>query len=144
MQTFTEKFLTPQKEALTIDRVNNKRQEPEEFIQFHVHTSAINLNEYLFYDNTYESDHELSNAQRHMYRFPKSNLALSEGDVIRVYTQEPTPATRKGAHVHDKGLNVHYYNFYWGLKHDIWNNDGDKATLLHVRVADIKPVSAQS
>ena len=64
-----------------------------------------------------------NNKHRHIFIFP--DLVVAEGDFIWLYTKNGS----YGTHKNTSGTNTH--KIYWGLKNHIWNNEGDKAYLMH-------------
>jgi hypothetical protein len=124
--------------ALLIERVSNPKEDFKEFIQFRVMRDGVHLHDYLFYDNTYGDDkHGLSNVHRHMFRFPKYDYELKKGMCVRVYTRD---RAYKGNVTLDQKSKDTCLAFFWGMGKDIWNNDGDKATLLYVKDVDRESV----
>lgn len=53
------------------------------------------------------------------------NLMVKKGDFVWLYTK----AGKYHTHSNDVGTITH--NIYWGLDVHVWNNDGDKAYLIH-------------
>ena len=84
---------------------------------------ACNLNEYIVLDTTYDEDGIVSNKHRHVYIMPDINV--NEGDFIWLYTKNGT------YHTHNNVSKTITHNIYWGLDIHVWNNDGDKAYLIH-------------
>ena len=84
---------------------------------------ACNLNEYIVLDTTYDEDGIVSNKHRHVYIMPDINV--NEGDFIWLYTKNGT------YHTHNNDSKTITHNIYWGLDIHVWNNDGDKAYLIH-------------
>lgn len=84
---------------------------------------ACNLNEYIVLDTTYDEDGIVSNKHRHVYIMPDINV--NEGDFIWLYTKKGT------YHTHNNKSKTITHNIYWGLDIHVWNNDGDKAYLIH-------------
>lgn len=86
-----------------------------------------NLMSFIVFDSTYE-DNEISNLHRHSYMFP--NQKVKANDYVLLYTKD--------------GENNNYSNrggsttweYYWGLDVNVWNEDGDKVTI--VKIAEIK------
>lgn len=84
---------------------------------------ACNLNEYIVFDTTFDEDGIVSNKHRHVFIMP--NVSVNEGDFIWLYTRQGT------YHTHNNKSNTITHNIYWGLNINVWNNDGDKAYLIH-------------
>ena len=82
-----------------------------------------NLREYIVLDTTYDEEGIVSNKHRHVFIFP--NINVNEGDFIWLYTREGR------YHTHNNNSNTITHNIYWGLDIRVWNNDGDKAYLIH-------------
>lgn len=85
--------------------------------------SKCNINSYILFDTTFDESGIVSNKHRHLFVFP--NLVVEEGDFIWLYTKSGT----YGTHTNTSGTITH--NFFWGVKNHIWNDDGDKAYLMH-------------
>lgn len=85
--------------------------------------SKCNINSYILFDTTYDERGIVSNKHRHIFIFP--DLVVAEGDFIWLYTKNGS----YGTHKNTSGTNTH--KIYWGLKNHIWNNEGDKAYLMH-------------
>ena len=96
-----------------------------EYIILHV-LQPTNLEDLLIFDNTYTAAGKLSNLQPHMFRFPARQVLA--GDRILLFSQE-APTGQILPNGPGQG-NTHYFS--WGLDHTIWNNDGDKATLVRI------------
>lgn len=82
-----------------------------------------NLNEFIVLDTTYDEDGIVSNKHRHVYVMP--DIDVEEGDFIWLYTCRGNYATHKN----DSKTITH--KLYWGLEINVWNNDGDKAYVIH-------------
>ncbi|MGC4038409.1 MAG: hypothetical protein QM764_20765 [Chitinophagaceae bacterium] len=82
-----------------------------------------NLNEYILLDTTYKNG-QLSNKDRHPYLFPDQKV--KKGDVVVLLTKKGINTTESKAN----GSVIYF--FYWGLDSNVWNNDGDSASLLHI------------
>lgn len=82
-----------------------------------------NLNEYIVLDTTYDEEGIVSNKNRHVYVMPDINV--NEGDFIWLYTHEGS------YHTHKNDSNTITHNIYWGLDIYVWNNNGDKAYIIH-------------
>lgn len=82
-----------------------------------------NLNEYIVLDTTFGESGIVSNKHRHVYIMPDINV--NEGDFIWLYTK------KGNYHTHNNDSNTTTHNIYWGLDTHVWNNDGDKAYLIH-------------
>ncbi|CAD0004787.1 hypothetical protein [Flavobacterium chungangense] len=82
------------------------------------------IGEFLVLDTTYSSNGTVSNKVRHPFWFPDQKV--KKGDWVTLYTKEGSSRSLK-----NPDGTIHYL-FYWGLKSNVWNNDGDCALLLHV------------
>ena len=85
--------------------------------------STCNINSYILFATTYEANGIVSNKFRHLFIFP--DLVLEEGDFIWLYTKPGV----YGTHTNTSGTKTH--KLYWGVQSHIWNNDDDKAYLMH-------------
>lgn len=98
----------------------------EERIIVDVLEDINDLGHYILFDTTYDDKGKKSNKHRHSYFFP--NGSVKKNEVIMIYTKSgkdilsPNPST--------KGTKLYY--IYWGLDICVWNNDKDKALLVHV------------
>lgn len=117
---------------------SNPKYDKEEYVIFKIQRDDIDLNDYLFYDNTYNDDHHLSNRQRHMYRFPKGINNVKRGQIVRVFTGRPEghEDAKNWRSVDKDSFDRVRYNFYWGIDHNVWNKTGDKITLVCVKDID--------
>jgi hypothetical protein len=89
--------------------------------------------EYIYLVNSGENDVQLRHwkivdrGRDHTYRF--DSLYLSPGDSIRLHTgqgDDGAPTCEEG-----KPCPKHaHYDLYWDLDNYVWNNDGDRATLI--------------
>lgn len=85
--------------------------------------AKCNLNNYILFDTTYDENGVVSNKFRHLFVFP--DLVVEKGDFIWLYTKSGV----YGTHFNVSKTITH--KLYWGVKSHIWNNEGDKAYLLH-------------
>ena len=85
--------------------------------------AKCNLNEYVLFDSSYDENGIISNKHRHLFLFP--NLVIEAGDFVWLYTKSGTYGT------HSNVSNTITHKLYWGIKNHVWNNEGDKAYLLH-------------
>lgn len=85
--------------------------------------SKCNLNNYIIFDTTFTENGILSNKHRHLFVFP--NLIVNEGDYIWLYSNIGSYGTHRNI---SKTIT---HKLYWGMENHIWNNEGDKAYLLH-------------
>lgn len=82
-----------------------------------------NLNEYIVLDTTYDEDGIVSNKHRHVFVMP--DIEVNGGDFIWLYTHHGD------YHTHNNKSQTITHNIYWNLDINVWNNDGDKAYLIH-------------
>lgn len=94
-------------------------------------TKSCNINWYVLFDSTYESDGTPSNLWRHLYIFP--DLEVEEGDFIWLYTKKGQNRQR----TNNSQTTTH--ELFWGLGNTIWNN-GVTHDVAHL----IKYVDSQS
>lgn len=85
--------------------------------------NECNLNEYIVLDTTYNEEGVISNRLRHVYIMP--DIKVNKGDFVWLYTHTGD------YHTHKNDSNTTTHNIYWGLDINIWNNEGDKAYLIH-------------
>ncbi len=87
--------------------------------------TTVNLANYMILDATYLPDGKLSNKARHVYWF-KSKI-VNANDTIVLYTKNGQPSETKNTN----GSTSHF--LFWGLDSSVWNNTGDKATLVDIK-----------
>lgn len=104
-------------------RIGNKGEE-KEFILFHA-VDDCNLHNYLIHDDTFDSDGELSNKLRHMYRFP--SVSVKKGEYVALYVKESGQYS-KGTYKKEHPCHI----LYWGASTNIFNQDGDNLYLLAI------------
>jgi hypothetical protein len=93
-------------------------------------TGSTNLSGYAIIDRTFDNSTELSNEFRHIFIFPK--LQIADGDWVRLYTGKGTYGKQKA-----NGSTAYVHNFYWGSGTCVWNNTGgDIATLLEIKLVN--------
>lgn len=85
--------------------------------------NKCNLNEYIVFDTTFDEEGIVSNKHRHVYVMP--DIEVNTGDFVWLYTKEGKYHTHK-----NDSLTI-THNIFWGLNIHVWNNDGDKAILIH-------------
>ncbi len=85
----------------------------------------VNLANYMLLDATYLPDGKLSNKARHVHWF-KSKI-VNANDTIVLYTKKGQPSEQKNAN----GTTSHF--LHWGLDSSVWNNTGDRATLIEIK-----------
>lgn len=87
---------------------------------------------YMVMDNTYNDNGSLSNTHRHVFIFP--DVAVEEGNIVRLYTRKGTVFSKKGTFGEKEVL---YHNFYWGMDEgcSVWNQKEDTPYLIHFDVS---------
>ncbi len=98
---------------LEITKINGKGNAKEEYVILKANQKT-NLRNFILLDNSYKYE-TLSNIFRHAYWFP--SIDVSAGDTVWLYT---------GTGTDTKDI------LHWGSDHAIWNDSGDKATLLKI------------
>lgn len=86
-------------------------------------TENCNLNSFILFDTTYDENGIVSNKHRHVFVFP--DLDVKKGDFVWVYTKRGV----YGTHVNTSSTTTH--KLYLNLDTQIWNNNGDKAYIVH-------------
>lgn len=86
-------------------------------------SKGTQLNDYAFYDCTYDREGNPTNVWRHFFRFPKHEM--KEDGYICVYTQSGTGyATMKGSRI---------LTYRMGLAENILNKAGDEVHVIKIR-----------
>lgn len=86
-------------------------------------SKGTQLNDYAFYDDTYDGEGNPSNLWRHFFRFP--NHEMKEDGYICVYTQSGNSfATMNGNRI---------LTYRMGLDRNILNEDGDTVHVIKIR-----------
>lgn len=86
-------------------------------------SKGTQLNDYAFYDSTYDNDKNPSNVWRHFFRFPKHKM--DEDGYICVYTKPGTGYAMMG------GKRILTYRM--NLKDGILNKGGDQVSVIKIR-----------
>lgn len=81
-----------------------------------------NTEHYLVFDTTFDGQ-GISNLDRHMFLLP--SLDVKKGDYIRLYTKSGDYSSFLNK------SNTTTHNIYWNLENHVWNNEGDRAFLVH-------------
>ena len=97
-------------------------------------TSNDNIGRYIVLDSTYEASGGISNHFRHVYWFPDQDV--KKGEKVILYT-------KKGIKDYEfkppnKEVNVGTHFFFWGVDHNVWNDNADSVTLIEVADFDFK------
>lgn len=105
-----------------IGEVSNKGTS-NEYITLHI-LQDTNLGDLLLFDATYAPDGSLSNIHRHLYRFKEK--AVNRGDQVQLFTYK--------AHYSIPQFNGQrrIYPLSWEMDAPIWNDNGDRATLVRI------------
>lgn len=115
--------------SLKITRIEKNDSGSSEYIMFRAEED-LQLSSYAVIDTTY-SNAQVSNLNRHFYRFP--NKTVKKGEYVILYTQKGKDFLGK-----TKLSNVCHY-FYWGLAKEILNNDDvESIQVLKVKTIDTK------
>lgn len=109
-----------------------KKGENDEYILFYA-SNDCNLKDYLVHDNTFDSDGDLSNKLRHMYRFNR-NVTIKAGEYVALYTR------KKGEYKVGNLGDAVCHLFYWGLDVSVFNAAGDHLYLLKIAETKRFPV----
>jgi hypothetical protein len=95
------------------------------------------LGDYAIADNTFSEEGDLSNKHVHIFRFPSTKAKT--GDLVFLHTGKAKKLkTPEGETRH---------RFFWNLSTPVWNNDGDRAILLHISqtaAASVPPQATKS
>lgn len=107
---------------LVLKRAGNQPGSGEERLLFWA-SKGTQLNDYAFYDCTYDGDGNPTNVYRHFFRFPKHEM--KEDGYICVYTRPGTGfATMNGSRI---------LTYRMGLDKDILNDGGDCVYVIKIR-----------
>lgn len=105
---------------LKFKKIGNKGKD-NEYILFYAE-GDVSLHNYLIHDDTFDSDGDISNKLRHMYRFPR--ISVKVGQYVALYTK------KTGRYVLGNCGTTPCHIFYWGTNTSIFNQDGDTLYLL--------------
>lgn len=83
---------------------------------------------YVVMDTTFDADGDVSNKGRHAYRFPEKEI--SAGDFVVLYTRAKPNGWSTESVAKDSKTKTHF--FYWGRETTVWNQDGDRCTLMYI------------
>lgn len=86
-------------------------------------TKGTQLNDYAFYDNTYDNEDNPTNVWRHFFRFPKHEM--EEDGYICVYT--------KSGDGYAKINGKRILTYRMGLDNNILNENGDTVYVIKIR-----------
>ncbi|AMQ00949.1 hypothetical protein AY601_4098 [Pedobacter cryoconitis] len=84
------------------------------------------IGNYFVIDSTYLRDGAISNKFRHAFWFP--DQLVKKGEHVLLITGEGNYKYEPANVIIKHGR--HY--FYWDVKSNVWNNDKDSITLLHI------------
>lgn len=119
--------------ALKLHNVTNGKTPNSEYVLLQA-VGATDLSGYAIIDRTFNNDKELSNEFRHIFVFPK--LQIAGGEWVCLYTG-------KGTYYRQVLGDFVFHNFYWGSGTCVWNNDGgDIASLLEIKLVSSVTVPA--
>ena len=99
-----------------------------EFLLFYAEGNC-NLRDYLLHDDTFNSDGELSNKLRHMYRFQRS-VVVKKDEYVALYVKQEGAYKLGTVKINNATFPCHI--FYWGLTNNIFNDNGDHLYLLRI------------
>ena len=116
---------------LKFQKIGEKGKE-DEYILFYAEGDCL-LHNYLIHDDTFDSDGDMSNKLRHMYRFPL--ISVKSGQYVALYTKK-TGSYNLGTYGP-----APCHILYWGTNTSIFNQDGDNLYLLLIsQTAKVKLV----
>jgi hypothetical protein len=115
--------------SLKINIIKNEGDAQQEYVVMAV-LSDCNLGNYALVDTTYAADRSVSNKWRHSFWFP--SLQVQAEDYVYVYTRKGRYEVQPYATPGQKAVNLHL--FFAGSDAAIWNDGGDKATLVQYAV----------
>lgn len=79
---------------------------------------------YLVFDNTFDTNGNISNQNRHLYCLGLT-WDVDDGDLVIIYTKSGNSRRLKRS-----GKNTHKHIYYWGRENTVWNIDADE--IVHV------------
>jgi hypothetical protein len=121
--------------SLKLYSANNASTPDAEFILARAE-GVTNLSGYAIIDRTFTQEDTVSNEFRHIYIFPRTQLA--DGDWVCIYSGTGTNRREKL-----KDSDKYMYFFHWGAGTCIWNNNGgDTASLLEIKLVNSIAVPA--
>lgn len=132
MQSITELFNKEPNNKITMNlkflKIGNKG-EDKEYILFQA-VEDCNLHNYLIHDDTFDSDGELSNKLRHMYRFP--SVSVKKGEFVALHVKQSGKYSKGTYKTALFKTEYPCHILYWGANTNIFNQDGDHLYLLAI------------
>lgn len=121
---------------LYIDEVKNAGEIENECLVLKCYSNDTDWPEnYMVFDQTYDSDGDVSNKVRHCYIFPEKIKSedddsptyhkWSDGDKIELYTRNG-----RNRIVNENGTKV--FKYFWKLGNTVWNADGDVVNFIKI------------
>jgi hypothetical protein len=104
--------------------INNSGDKNSEYFCFRA-AQDCNLGHYMVADNTFDAKGNPSNKLRHVFAFPSHNV--KQNDLIVLWTKDGKNNVGKDT------AGGPQHNFFWNLKENVWNVNGDTAHLIDVR-----------
>lgn len=121
--------------SLEIQKVEYKGDSEKERLVMRV-LADTNTKDYVVMDTTFDTDGEISNIGRRAYKFSPKDV--KRDDLVILYTRSKK-TTESGASVeHPAGSQNEAHFFFWDREASVWNEGGDRCTLLEVKQS--KPV----
>lgn len=87
-------------------------------------TGDCDLGDFAVIDRTYRNDGAGSDLLRHFFWFP--SLQLKDGDYVRLHSGHGFRKSERN----EEGSMTH--SIYWNLESPVWNDSGDRATLIQI------------
>ena len=111
---------------LQIVSIHNHGNYAEEYVRLKA-VEDCELDDYLLIDTSYNGDGVVSNKLRHTYWWAPKTFAR-KGDIVFLYTRSGGDNVRDDADGRPR-----LRDFFWNLKHPVWNDTGDIATLFNIK-----------
>lgn len=110
----------------------DKRGTGDEYILFKA-SEDCQLHDFLIHDDTFDSEGDLSNKLRHMYRFPRLNV--KKGEYVALYVKT---SGKYFLGKYKSALKIEHpcHILHWGANANIFNQDGDHLYLLKIAETD--------
>lgn len=109
----------------------SKTQNGAEYLELSVTAETTNLRDYAITDATFDENGDLSNKQRHFFKFPDKEVVKGQRIILFTQNMKQSQGTVDGSIVY----------FAWKLNHDVWNDTGDNITLLKIAETKTKQVN---
>jgi hypothetical protein len=107
--------------SLQLNSVVNSAVPADELVWIRA-VAACNLQGYAVVDRTFSEQGDQSNTFRHLFLFPNHQVAL--GDWVALHTGIGQTA------IENNNQDTRTHHFYWGANACVWNNNGDRASLI--------------